>query len=118
MAYYYLKIYNARDNHENSRTGTKGKERAGHPVFEFTSGNVANASIGAAQCIAAKNEHSLYRNVDLPTSTLVLGLGDYDDPTRSPWSYNFGKGVYAYKVGVHGASASEAKEDSEYKDLS
>lgn len=118
MGYYYLKIYNARDNHEAEAKGTKGKERTGSPVFEWTSGNVINPASAAVGAEAALDEHSLFRNMDITQAILGTGWTDPDDATDGPWSMRYGKAVYAYATGFHATSPALAKSSAVYKNLS
>lgn len=118
MGYYYLKIYNARDNHEAEAKGTKGKERTGSPVFEWTSGNELSPGTAAGSAEVALQEHSLFRNMDITQAILNTGWADADDATDGPWSMRYGKAVYAYATGFHATSPATAKSSAVYKDLS
>ncbi len=118
MAYYYLKIYNARDNHEAEAKGTKGKERTGSPVFEWTSGNEISPGSATGNAEAALQEHSLFRNMDITQAILLAGWTDFDDATDGPWSMRYGKAVYAYATGYHVSSPASAKSSAVYKNLS
>lgn len=118
MGYYYLKIYNARDNHEAEAKGTKGKERTGSPVFEWTSGNVINPGAAAGDAETALQAHSLFRNMDITQSIMSTGWTDFDDATDGPWSMRYGKHVYAWKCGFDASSAATAKSSAVYKNLS
>lgn len=118
MAYYYVKIYNCRINDEPTRTGEKGAERVGAPVFEWTSGNEVAPGSAAGNFVTAFEEHSLFRYMDIPVGTVSAAMVDYDDPADGAWSTNYGKGVYAYKVGYSVTSGEQAKAVAVYKNLS